>query len=220
MSSDDASRVLSLLSHELRGPLGVIRGYLRLLEQTGPDLSDRHRQAVTAALKASDRAADLLTQVSMLAQLQRRETPFDFKPVAFKDVLRAVLDGMHVPDDPVVRLEMSAVPSARISADEALLRGALTTLVSAVVRAQAAETVLKMAVEEHTRDGVNGVSMTIATDTPRETLSERAIDIGRGGLGLGLPIAQHLIATHQGDVRELRNDERYAGVVVWLPTIS
>ena len=78
MPPDQSPRILSLLSHELRGPLGVIRGYLRLLEQAGPELSDSHRQAVTAALKASDRAAELLDKASMLAQLQRQETPLAF----------------------------------------------------------------------------------------------------------------------------------------------
>ncbi|MGH9174698.1 MAG: histidine kinase dimerization/phospho-acceptor domain-containing protein, partial [Vicinamibacterales bacterium] len=140
MDADQSALVLSLLSHELRGPLGVMRGYLRLLDQTGPDLSDQHRQAVSAALKASDLAADLLTQTSMLAQLQRHETPFDFKPVALEEMLTAAVDAVRFPQDPVVRLEVSDVPSARISADQALLGSALTTLVSAVVRAQARDT--------------------------------------------------------------------------------
>ena len=220
MQSDQSPRVLSLLSHELRGPLGVIRGYLRLLEQTGPDLSDQHRQAVSAALKASDRAADLLTQTSMLAQLQRHETPFDFKRVAFKDIVAAAVEDVRLPRDPAVRLDVAEGPAALISADEALLRGAIATLCSAVVRAQAAETTLKLAVDEQARDGVAGVRLKIAADTSSEALTERPIDITRGGLGLDLPIAQHLIAAHHGEVSELGRGERFAGMVVWLPTTS
>src|SRR5688572_323275 len=58
--SDEMPRVLSLLSHELRGPLGVVRGYLRLIDQTATELSDRSRQSIAAALRASDRMADVL----------------------------------------------------------------------------------------------------------------------------------------------------------------
>ena len=85
MQPEQSPRLLSLISHELRGPLGVIRGYLRLLEQTGPELSDSHRQAVTAALKASDRAAELLTQTSMLASCNVRRRRWPCRPTPLSD---------------------------------------------------------------------------------------------------------------------------------------
>lgn len=220
MDADHSARVLSLLSHELRGPLGVIRGYLRLLEHTGAALSDQQRQAVAAALKATDRAADLLTQTSMLAHLDRGETPFDFNPVALKDLLAAAVEGVRSAEDPAVRLDVGNVPSALIAADESLLSGALTSLLCAVVRAQARETTLRVTAVPQAREGGDGIAVTIAADPLRETLTERAIDLTRSGLGLDLPIAQRLIAAHRGDLRELRNGERCAGVVVWLPTTS
>lgn len=220
MQSDQSVHVLSLLSHELRGPLGVIRGYLRLLEQTGPDLSAQHRQAVSAALKASDRAADLLTQTSMLAQLQRRETPLDLKPVALNDLLTIAVEGSRAAGPPAVRLEMSEVPATQVAADATLLQGALAALVAAVVRAQARDTTVNIAAAAHARDGTAGVTITIATDASAAALTECALDITRGGLGLDLPIAQHLMGAHGGELRELRDGDRYAGVVVWLPTTS
>jgi signal transduction histidine kinase len=220
MQPDQPARVLSLLSHELRGPLGVIRGYLRLLDQTGADLSAEHRQVVAAALKASDRAADLLTQTSMLAQLQREETPFAFRPLELQDLLTTAVAGVHVPGEPSVHIEIGDVPAARVSADRPLLQGALTTLIAAVVRAQVRETTLRIVLDDHPRGGAGGVSIRIAADTSPDTPTEVALDITRGGLGLELPIAQHLIAAHGGELGELRCRQRYAGVVVWLPTTS
>jgi len=220
MASDELAHVLSLLSHELRGPLGVIRGYLRLLEQTGPELSDQHRQAVSAALKASDRAVELLTQTSMLAQLERDETPFDFTPVALKELLSGAVEGLALPDDPAVRLEIGDVPTAMMAADRTLLGGAIATLVSAVAKAQAREATVKIVCEEQGRHGVAGVLITIAADSSSATSAERALDIARGGLGLDLPVAQHLITRHRGDLRELQDGDRFAGMLVWLPTTS
>jgi signal transduction histidine kinase len=220
MTSDQTARVLSLLSHELRGPLGVIRGYLRLLEQTGPELSDQHRQAVSAALKASNRALDLLTQTSMLAQLQRDETPFNIKFISLKDLVSGAIDGLEFPKDPAVRLEIGDMPTAMIAADAVLLGGAIATLVAAVARAQAREATVKIACQEQERDGIAGVMMTIAVGSSSGAPAERTLDTTRGGVGLDLPIAQELIARHRGDLRQLQDGERLAGMLVWLPTTA
>ena len=64
---DDADRrclpTCRCCSHELRGPLGVVRGYLRLLEQRHAELSSQ-RQAVTARSGRSDRWSSMLDEVS------------------------------------------------------------------------------------------------------------------------------------------------------------
>src|SRR5688500_8273026 len=100
MDIESVGRLLSLISHEVRGPVGVMRGYLRLLEQRGPELSDQQRHAVTGALKAGERAAELLAQVSLLAQVTRQETPFEFQPTALAEFLTAAAEAVSRPGDP------------------------------------------------------------------------------------------------------------------------
>jgi len=221
MESDQSARVLSLLSHELRGPVGVIRGYLRLLEQTGAELSDQHRQAVSAALRASDRAADLLTQASMLAQLQRDETPLVFAPVAFNALLESAAAGVQLPDTPAVRLDVqNTVAGATIAADANLLRGALTTVIAAVVRAQPRDATVYVSTRPQPQAGADGIAIAVATVRSLDGLIDQPIEIMRGGMGLELPIAQHLIAAHHGDLRGLADGDRAAGMLVWLPSTT
>src|SRR5262245_11175119 len=81
--------VLSLLSHELRSPIGVVRGYLRMLDRD-ESLSASQRQAVSAALRATDRSVDLLAQASQLAQMWRRETPISRQTVPLADLLQSL----------------------------------------------------------------------------------------------------------------------------------
>lgn len=215
---DDLPRLLSLLSHELRSPLGVVRGYLRLLEQMDDTLSDRHRHAVDCALRASDRAAYLLDQASLLAQLRRHEIVLDFKSVALEAVVAAAADAVLLPSDPVVRVEVGTLGPRCVSADEALLSRALTTLISAVVRAQPRDTIVRITGQPQTKDGANGVDVSISSPERASTLREGPLDSTRGGLGLDLPIAESLAAAHRGQLRELRDGDRLAGVIVWLPT--
>src|SRR5688572_7016865 len=124
-------RILSLLSHELRSPLGVVRGYLRMLEQLG-SLSDQQQSAVAAAMKASDRATELLEQASMLSQLQRGDTQLDFKTVSLLPILSAAVEGVQLPTDPPVRVEIGDVPAVLVNADETLLRGVLRSVLAGV----------------------------------------------------------------------------------------
>ncbi len=84
MTSDPSGQLLSLLSHELRSPLGVIRGYLRLLDDPSGSLTAQQRQAVAAAIRAADQAAHLLGQASFLAQLRRGETQWNPSTVDVK----------------------------------------------------------------------------------------------------------------------------------------
>jgi hypothetical protein len=49
---------------------------------------------------------------------------------------------------------------------------------------------------------------------------ETALDTMRGGLGLDLPIAEAIIASHDGRVTELLDGGRCVGVVVWVPVAS
>jgi signal transduction histidine kinase len=212
----DSSGLLSLLSHELRSPLGVIRGYLRLLDQQGEALSESHRAAIGKALTASERAAELLSQASTLAQLQKNETTLELKPAALGTLLKAAAGGVRLPEDPRVTLEIIDSADVLVDADPGLLAGALTALTSAVSRAQAAETTLQIATTRETLHGRDGVSIGIAP-IAANPLHARELDITRGGLGLDLPIAAAIVEAHHGRVQELRDGDRYAGVVVWMP---
>jgi signal transduction histidine kinase len=220
MQPHDVGQLLSLISHEVRAPLGVIRGYLRMLQQQSAELSDSHRQAVAAALKAGDRATELLNQVSALARLHRHEVTPSLAQTAWQPLLRAAIHEVAMPAEPVVTVHVGDVPEVAVMADADMLRVAIAALVTAVVKAQAADARVHLLGHHELRDGVRGVVLTIA---PMERLAathvDRPLDLSRGGLGLELAIAAYLIEAHRGHVHERREQERFVGVIVWLPTV-
>jgi signal transduction histidine kinase len=218
MNHEQLGRLLSLISHEVRAPLGVMRGYMRLLEQQGHNLSESNRHAVSAALKASDRAADILAQVSSLARLQRDDVATALKPTAVEPLLRTALRAVSMPPEPIVTVHVANTPSLSIAADEDLLRIAIAGLTSAVVRAQASDCRVFLLARDETRDDRPGVTLTIATTETADGGAEEApLDITRGGLGLDLPIAAFIIAAHHGLVFERHERDRFAGITAWVP---
>jgi signal transduction histidine kinase len=218
MTDEELGQLLSLVSHEVRAPLGVMRGYLRLLEQQGTELSEPHRHVVGAALKASERAADLLGQVSALARLQRGEVTPAPTPTPLEPLLRAVVHAVSMPPEPIVTVHVGETPAVAIAADKDLLQVAFAGLTSAVVRAQAADCRVFLLTREEVRETRPGVTLSIVTTEIDDTGAELVpLDVMRGGLGLDLPIAAFIIAAHDGFVVERREHDRFAGIVSWVP---
>jgi signal transduction histidine kinase len=211
-------QVLSLLSHELRGPLGVIRGYMRLLVQE-PDLTaDQSRQAVEATLSASDRVAEILDQTSLLAHLQRGDVKIKRKRVPLAPLLARALQSIDLAADAAASLALSEVPAVEVQADPDRLRTALAALVFAIARAQANAVIVELFATRRAKGAIPGVRLRIEPRLfPRPKTREADLDLKRGGLGLTLPLAAYVIRAHGGLVTELRHGARSTGVQVWLP---
>jgi signal transduction histidine kinase len=217
ISSDDLARLLSLISHEIRGPLGVVRGYLRLLEQQPPDQPGL-TQAIAASLRATDRAAGILDQVSRLARLHQGEIVLSRRPVPLPAFLRTLAEHVVLPAEAQVTLHVGSIPDAQVLADEGALRTTLAALASAVARAQPEGTRVYFAAHA-SEDERNRIAITITAMAPVQAEHrEVPLDLTRGGVGLDLVIAAFVVDAHDGHIRERRHNSRLDGVVVWLPT--
>jgi len=219
MDLEAVSRLLSLTSHELRSPLGVIRGYLKFLEQQHQGLSDQQRQVIASSLKATDRMVEILGEVSALAHLQRTETPIDTKPTTLEALADAVIDDLS--RDGASALRRGTLPDGQVLADLALLPPALATLAAAVSAARPREAGLTISAHLESVDPAPLVRIDIAgTSVMRTSLIETPLNLLRGGLGLRLPLAAAVIDVHGGRVKELRESGRLAGMAAWLPMAS
>jgi signal transduction histidine kinase len=215
---DDAPRVLSLLAHELRGPLGVIRGYLRLLDQSAAELSEQSRQSVAAALGASDRMAEVLDEASFLAHLRVGDVRLEPRQVPLPGLVRAAIQAAALPDAAVVDVNPADLAPFTVCADEDRLRGALATLIAAVARPQSREVVVAITAVRSRTAGQDFVELHFAApQIAGGDVSEVELNQTRGGFGLTVPIAAAIVEGHGGRIRELRSGDRGAGIIVSIP---
>ena len=217
MTSDASGRLLSLLSHELRSPLGVIRGYLRLLEDRAAALSDQQQTAISAALRAADHAAHLLDQASHLAQLRHGHTRFDLIRIDLMKVLSAAIQSVAAAPDLTITCDARDLTGTEVNADRNQLREALTSVIAVVVRAQVAPRTIKVSVQRETLDQIAGLWLRIEAEGVAGRALEEALNTARGGVGLDLPIAEAVITSHGGRVSELTAAGHCVGMIVWLP---
>lgn len=194
--------LLALASHELRGPTGVVRGYVRMLDQDGT-LGERPRRILGEVGRATDRLAALLDQMSELAHLQDGRLELVRRSRSLRAVLTQAAQSVVLPDQVEATITVRAPADVRMRLDEARLQAAIATLIITVARAQPGPAALELQLTR-TRAGARIVLQ--PQDATGRKVVERPVDLSRGGTGLALPIADTVIRAHGGRLRE-----RWAG---------
>ncbi len=204
--------LLSLASHELRGPTGIVRGYLRLLEQDAT-LGERPRRVMTEMARATDRLAALLDELVELAHLKDGRLKLNLRSISLRSVLSQAVQAVKLPDNFETDLDVVAPADVRIRVDEARLRAVFSTLVVTFARAQSGSASIDLRLAK----GRTSVQVIVQPRTlGRGTVVEQPVDFKRGGTGMQLPIAEAVVQAHGGRLRERWVAGRWAGFVVKL----
>lgn len=217
------SRLLSLAVHELRTPMTVVAGYVRMLlqERAGP-LSDMQRKLLTETEKSCGRLSALLAEMSDLGGLESGQAAFHRTRLDLRPLLAGVVAGLPpLPDREVtVSLDADQGP-AIIEGDARRLESALSAVLTAMRRELVTSDHLIVR-ERHRRGAGGGESwMAIGDDSRIDALSAESpaltvFDEWRGGCGLGLAVARRVLQAHGARIWSPADDSR-AGAVISLP---
>lgn len=217
-------RLLGLAVHELRTPISVGSGYLRmLLTSADGTLTDGQRKFITESQKAWGRMTTLAEEMSELSHLEAGTLRFDRKSIDLRDVLADAIKGLPAPEDTVVEVTLSTRGSAgHVTGDATRLRTAFTSLLLALRRELV--TSPHLFVEEGTRafEGrpVSWVAVGDAERLPGLASAGPAelttFDEWRGGSGLKLAIARRIVEAHDGRVWSPADGTK-AGAVIVIP---
>lgn len=214
MSMRDAAPLLSLLGHELRAPVGVVGGYLALLEQGRDQLTPDQEKAVAGARRAQQSMVDALDDLRRLTVAWRAEA----EPVSWVTLPRLVEEVLQLAAVRGVPLTVdraaapdgaAAVAVARRGRDTALAE-ALVALAEAVAREHGADAVADTAVDH----GVLVWRVRPAGADPAAPAVAHDFDVWRAGLGVRVVAATVTIAASHGTLADLRVADARYGVVV------
>jgi signal transduction histidine kinase len=202
--------VLSTASHELRGPLGVARGYLRLLV-LGGQLEPKVLKAVEEASRAGDRMAELLDELSLYARWARGEAHLKPAPVRLAELLQNAVAAVPLPAAPPIDITISIPPDLQVQADETQLGYAFRQLIASLIRAQVEDA--QILVRGTVEDGTTTVTVVVRRDDETEW-DEEVPTLERSGLGLGVALADLLVRLHGATLLERRHGRTWAGYVI------
>jgi len=194
-----AARLLSLASHELRTPVSVVSGYLRMLLRDDT-LSERQKKMVDEADKACAKLVGIITELSDVGKLDDGRTTMLAEGLDLSALLKEIAEAADEAADRDVTLSLEGCDRhIPMRGDRAHLRLAFSSLVRAVLREQVDGTVVVMKVEVLGGDAL----IVIGRDDVVHHVArspEAEFDDQRGGLGLALPIARRVIEGHHGRI--------------------
>ena len=199
-------RAMSLAVHELRTPVTVVAGYLRMLlrEQAGP-LTDKQKKMLEEADRSCGRLGSLVAEMSEFGKLEGGDVAFARQEFDLSGLVLELASGLHDAEDRGVQLEARASAPAIVTGDRVRLAAAIRALMQSALR-------------ERVEPGVVVARCSVGTGTPRWgvlAIGEEAalddlergggaspseFDEWRGGLGLALPVARRVIEAHGGAV--------------------
>jgi signal transduction histidine kinase len=237
-SSSDLARLLSLIAHELRTPLSVTSGYVKMLasERPGP-LTEAQRHALGGAGRSCAHLTTVAADLSLLGRLERGEVSPQPVALDLEALAKAVVEAYVVhPDHPVtVGLTDGASAPLTLQADPEHLKRTLSALLAAVVRAAPDDGAVRIGWKALTAsngwsgvagmdDGPRvliGLALTDRLDTllEAEASSLEPLDELQAGLGMALPVVRRLMGLEGGTIRSARESQSL-GLRLTLPIVT
>ena len=191
------------LAHEIKNPLGGIRGAAQLLQYEG--CQSERDQCAELIIEQADRLTELVDRLLGPNQLLHK-TPCNIHQTLESVIKLSMLDNEHnikvvkdydpsIPDIPIDQAKIQQVVLNIVrNAQQALLTGGKITLTTRIKhRLRRGERLMKKALLIQITDNGPGIA-----DELKETLFFPMITNKDGGSGLGLSIAQTLIEQHEG----------------------
>ena len=214
------------LAHEIRNPLGVIKGSAEMLAQ---------KLQATQPL-ASELAGYISSEVNRLNALVARFLDFarpmrvELRPQRISEIVDGALQSVQNQfPDAGVRVERQYAPVVpEILADRELCERLFVNLVLNAYQAmdgqaQRPERVLRVAIAPESSNGRAGVGVAIEDSGPgvppdlREQIFNPFVTSKEGGVGLGLAIVAKIVDDHHGWIRLEGNSGPGARFRVFLP---
>jgi len=208
---DAFPRALSLAVHELRTPVTVVSGYLRMLlkDQSAP-LTEKQRKMLEEAERSCARIGVLVEEMSELSKLLSGDLKLARQKFDLCALVAELASGMHEGRDRGVTLEVRGCDRPlEIEGDRARVGAAVKALLHSGLRERGAEGVV---IAECSRQpGPPPYALVAVGDEATvKALVAAASDLPpfdeyRGGVGMVMPIARRVVESFGGAMWSIRD---------------
>jgi heavy metal sensor kinase len=195
-------------SHELRTPVAIIRTTAELTRRR-PRTNAEYIEALDRILAESERTSRLIDDLLLLARTDAEGEEFAFEPMDLAESLREACEqGRVLAEVAGLSFALDVKSACPALGDPQALRRLFLILLDNAAKYTASDGTVRVTMEVRTTDAVievqdSGVGIS-AEDLPH--VFERFYRVGkdrsraRGGVGLGLSIAQRIVVAHGGDL--------------------
>ncbi len=202
------SEFVSTVSHDLRAPLTLMRGYATMLTMVGA-MNEQQKEFVSKILTSADQMGNLIENLLDLSRIEAG-VGLDLERVVIADVIESVLQSYRPQAvNKQIAIEFEGNPDLEpVEADPTLIRQAIANLVDNAIKytsASGSVTIHAYQQKGNQYIAVRDTGLGIAP-TDQARLFERFYRARRQetlnikGTGLGLAIVKSIVQQHGGDV--------------------
>ncbi len=218
------AQFVSDASHELRTPIAVIQGYVRMLDRWGKDDEKVLEESIAAIKTETEHMKTLVEQLLFLARGDSGRQQLNPEPMDLSELMAEVLEEYRMIDEGH-EWRQGRLEPAPVNADPALIKQAVRILVDNAVRytPEGGSIRLSAGMAEgraffEVQDGGIGIA---EEDVPRIFDRFFRADPARarasGGTGLGLSIARWIVERHAGHFEVISRPELGTRIRVVMP---
>ena len=211
-------------SHELRTPVSVTRTTAQVTLGQQHRSEGEYRESLTIVAEQAERLTRMVDDMFLLARADAHARPLDSAAIYLDELIDECTRAVRVlAEARGVAVAVTGDHDVAFVGDENLLRQLLINLLENAVAHTPAGGHVTASLGK--RDG--GIEIVVADSGPgiaqadRERIFERFVRLGpaggRGGAGLGLPIARWIAERHGGRLTLESSAPTGARFVVWLP---
>ena len=221
------AQFVSDASHELRTPIAVIQGYVKMLDRWGKDDPQVLEESIAAIKSETEHMKTLVEQLLFLARGDSGRQQLSPEPMDLSALMAEVLDEYRM-IDPAHEWRQGTMTPAPVSADPALIKQASRILVDNAVRYTpeggsirlSAGTVDGRAFFEVQDGGIGIAEEDVPRIFDRFFRADPARARASGGTGLGLSIARWIVERHDGHFEVVSRPELGTRIRLYLPERS
>ena len=209
------------LAHEIRNPLGVIKGSAEMLQQKLHDSNPLASELANYISSEVNRLSALVTRFLDFARPQHLETAMHSVADVVERALKAVAAQWTGPAIDVERKYESDVPPVPL--DENFCEQVFINLAQNAYEAMTDGGILRVSIRGVEQDRVRGVEVQFSDTGPgvpeelREQIFNPFVTSKKSGVGLGLAIVSKIVDDHHGALRLEASSGQGACFSVFLP---
>jgi len=224
---DARDRFISIASHELRTPLTSLHGYVQLLYRKFSEKNTPEARWVKELYEESNRLIRLIKELLDINRIKQGELEFVFQEVDFAKVVEKAIHRtrfIYNTNEIIVTNKLVKRKSVIIGDTNKLLQ-MVTALIENAIKFSPPYSKIKILIDKNERF----IIMKIKDEgdgIPKKELKRifqgfyKISKEEKGGMGVGLLLAQHIIKNHRGKIAITSREKQGTTIEVKLPKIS
>ncbi len=198
------------MAHELKTPIGVIKGYAEGLAYGVADNPEMHRQYVQTIVEECDRMDKLVVEMLELSRLEAENYVLDhIKSFAFNELIESVKDRFsNELEDFEISFLYEDACNVQVKGNYDLLERAISNLVSNAIKYNDENKYIRICAKEKPSEiqiAIYNTCKSIDSEEIQKIFDpfykiDKARSRSSGGHGLGLSIVKSIVELHQGTI--------------------